>query len=137
MDVIRRVLFDASFWISLRDEREPQYRYAREVVRRLLSDKVLLVVTPLILAEVHAYFSKTPHRARQILDDFENNPVIVCEQLSAADQTEAVRLLRKHRDKSYSFCDAMSFVVMRRLGIRHAASFDEHFRQFGEFQIVL
>lgn len=132
----RRVLLDASFWISLRDEKEPEYKKAQIITRQLFSERVQLVITPLILAETHAYYSRSPHRARQILDDFENNPVMHCEPLLPADQQEAIGLLRQHRDKAYSFCDAVSFALMRRLGIRHAATFDAHFRQFGEFEII-
>ena len=131
-----RVLLDASFWIALRDQREPQFAKAQAVARQLFKEKVQLVITPFILAEVHAYFSRSPHLTLQILNDFENNPVMCCESLTSADQREAIAILRKHRDKAYSFCDAVSFALMRRLGIRQAASFDDHFRQFGEFEII-
>ncbi|MDB6057270.1 MAG: hypothetical protein JWO95_1114, partial [Verrucomicrobiales bacterium] len=39
-------------------------------------------------------------------------------------------------DKDYSLCDALSFVIIRRIGLRQAASFDKHFRQFGEFEVL-
>jgi len=129
-------MLDASFWISLRDEREARHPRAIELTRALLRERVGFVVTPLVLAETHAYFTRSSQRRQQILDDFEHNPAISCEPILASDQAEALRLLRQHRDKSYSFCDAFSFVVMRRLGLRRAASFDEHFHQFGEFEVV-
>ena len=131
-----RVLLDASFWIALRDAREPLFGRAQIITRHLFKERVQLVITPFIVAETHAYFSRSPHLALQILKDFENNPVMHCEPLTPADQREAIMILRKHRDKAYSFCDAVSFVLMRRLKIRQAASFDEHFRQFGEFEII-
>lgn len=40
---------------------------------------------------------------------------------------DAIALLQKRRDKSYSLCDAVSFVVMRRAGIRDALTTDRHF----------
>ena len=132
----RRLFLDSSFWISLRDEKEPEHKRAGDIVRSLLDQKEHLVITPLIVAETHAYFARAPHRARQILDDFESNPVMICELLSPGDQQAAIRLLREQRDKSYSFCDAVSFAVMRRLGIKRVATFDEHFRQFGEFEVI-
>jgi len=134
---MRRACFlDSSFWICLRDEQERGHPRAREIIQRLGTENALLVVTPLILAETHAYFCRAPRRALQILDDLENNPVMRCEPLFPADQEAAIRLLRQYTDKSYSFCDAFSFVIMRRLGLRRVLSFDEHFRQFGEFEIV-
>ncbi len=39
-------------------------------------------------------------------------------------------------DKGWSFTDCTSLVVMQRLGIQRAFSFDAHFRQFGTVTIV-
>ena len=136
MDMNRRVFLDSSFWIVLRDEREPGHRQAQRLMQTLLAEKNSLVVTVLVFAETHAYFSKTPFRSRQILDDFENNPILISEPVSPADEKTAIALLRQQHDKNYSLCDAISFVVMRRLHIRQAATFDSRFRQFGEFEII-
>ncbi len=42
----------------------------------------------------------------------------------------------KHRDKSWSFTDCFSFLVMRASGIRDALTSDAHFRQAG-FNVLL
>jgi predicted nucleic acid-binding protein len=131
-----RVFLDSSFWILLRDPREPEHSRVVELTRRLLQNRDQLVITEFILAETHAYFCRSAARARQILDDFEHNRAIHCEPTGPADRSEALSLLRLHRDRQYSWCDAISFVVMRRMGIRRAASADQHFRQIGEFEVV-
>lgn len=43
---------------------------------------------------------------------------------------------RSHVDKNYSLCDALSFVVMERLGIGEAVAYDRHFREYGRFVIL-
>ena len=48
----------------------------------------------------------------------------------------AWELFRTYTDKEWSFTDCTSKVVMERLGITHAFSFDHHFRQFGTIVIV-
>jgi len=131
-----RIFMDSSFWILLRDETGPQHRRIVDVARQLLGNRTQLVVTELVLAETHAYFSRAPLRSLQILDDFENNRAIHCEAARPVDQQEAIQLLRRYRDKAWSYCDAMSFAVMRRMGIRKAASADHHFRQIGEFEVI-
>ena len=131
-----RVFMDSSFWILLRDSKEPEHGRVVDVMRELLGNRGQLVVTEMVLAETHAYFCRSPIRSLQILDDFENNRAIHCEPAGPSDQQEAIQLLRQNRDKNYSYCDAMSFVVMRRLGIRKAASADHHFRQIGEFEVI-
>ncbi|MCP5521891.1 MAG: PIN domain-containing protein [Verrucomicrobiales bacterium] len=130
------VFLDASVWIALRDPREPRHAEAQRVVAQVLRGRSGFVVTPLIFAETHAYFTRSRLRRTQVLDDFEKNPVIRCEPTLASDHAEAIRLLRDYTDKAWSFCDAVSLVVMRRLGLRRAASFDQHFRQFGELEII-
>lgn len=130
------VLLDASFWIALRDAREPYHSRARLLTQQLLAARTGFVFTTLILAETHAYFSRSPLMRAQILDDAQKNPVLRWEPVSPADELEAIKLLRQHRDKSYSLCDAVSFVVMRRLRLQRAATFDDHFRQFGEFGVL-
>jgi predicted nucleic acid-binding protein len=132
----RRLFVDASFWIALRDPFEAKYDQARRLMERLIENREHFVITLLVFAETHAYFAKAQFRSKQILDDFEQNPVFDCEEVSLRDQQEAIRLLRQYRDKSFSFCDAVSFVVMRRLGLRRVASLDDHFRQFGEFDVI-
>ncbi len=37
----------------------------------------------------------------------------------------------RHRDKSYSFTDCTSFLVMQELKLRHALTTDTHFHQMG------
>lgn len=49
---------------------------------------------------------------------------------------EAIRLLEARLDKSYSLCDAVSFVLMKQRSMRDALTTDRHFEQEG-FQRLL
>jgi len=46
---------------------------------------------------------------------------------SAEEEREAFAYFERHRDKSYSIVDCLSFVVMERRGIREAWAVDEDF----------
>jgi len=48
----------------------------------------------------------------------------------------AWNVFRRFTDKAWSFTDCVSYVVMQRLKISTACSFDEHFRQFGTVAVV-
>ena len=89
-----------------------------------------------VICEIHAAFSRNRRRRALVLEDLWNNPVVKIEGISHQDEASAIEILSANSDKTYSLCDALSFAVMRRLNIRRAVSFDKHFRQFGEFEII-
>ena len=119
-----QVLLDASFWIALRDPREPRHGQARRAAARLLRQRTRFVFTSFVLAETHAYFSRSPASAQRRFWTTRNKTRrCIGNRSSQSDETAAVALLRQHRDKEYSLCDAISFVVMRRLGISPGGGF--------------
>ena len=130
------VFLDASFWISYRDPRENNSKRARRALEKEFQQRSIFVTTLPVICEIQAYFARHPTLRFMILDDLWQNPVLRIEEVTIDDQDQAIDLLRSHRDKAYSLCDSISFVVMRRLGVRRVASYDEQFRQFGEFEIV-
>lgn len=50
--------------------------------------------------------------------------------------TEAVVLMRARQDKSYSLCDAVSFVLMRQRSLTEALTTDKHFVQEGFVRLL-
>lgn len=49
---------------------------------------------------------------------------------------EAMQLLIERQDKTYSLCDAVSFVLMRQRGITEALTTDRHFEQEGFMRLL-
>ena len=131
-----RVFLDASFWIAYREPREERSPRAHEILRQLFQARSRFVTTFPVLCEIQAYFSRHAARRLTVLADLWQNPIVDFEDVTYRDQQSAISLLRDHRDKSFSLCDASTFVVMRRLGLRRVLTFDHHFRQFGHFDII-
>jgi uncharacterized protein len=52
-------------------------------------------------------------------------------RVEAVVEESALALISRYRDKDFTLTDATSFVLMERLGIRHAFTFDDDFRQYG------
>jgi len=130
------IFVDASFWVIYRDMDELRQPLASRIVAELFREKARLVTTLPVICEIHAYFARRPAIRQTILKELCENPIVTVEEISQQDQKNARELLRMNDDKSYSLCDALSLVVMRRLKIRRAASFDKHFHQFGEFEVI-
>jgi hypothetical protein len=51
-----------------------------------------------------------------------------------SDFDEAWQVYRRFDDKGWSFVDC-SYAVIKRLSIKRAFAFDEHFRQFGDIEV--
>ena len=47
-----------------------------------------------------------------------------------------LKLLQARTDKTYSLCDAVSFVIMRERGMREALTTDKHFEQEGFIRLL-
>lgn len=50
---------------------------------------------------------------------------------------KAFNLLKDRLDKSYSLCDAVSFIVMRERGVTEALTTDRHFEQEGFVKLLM
>ena len=75
-------------------------------------------------------------RALQIGDSLIRQEIARIEWVSPDDMENAWRVYASYHDKDWSFTDCVSRVVMERLGVTKAFSFDEHFRQFGTVTVV-
>lgn len=131
-----RVFLDSSFWIAFRDARQSHHSQARAVVAALFRERAAFVSTPFVFAETHATFARSRAIREAIIADFWDNPLMHLAEVTDSDHREALDLLRGNGDKSYPFCDAISFVIIRRLELRRVAAFDDHFRQFGGFELL-
>jgi predicted nucleic acid-binding protein len=130
------IFLDSSFWITYRDEDEARHPQARRIVVELFRERARFVTTLPVACEICASFSRDLPGRGQVLDDLFANPLVAIEDVSPGDQKEAIKLLQTNRDKTYSLCDAISFVMIRRLQIKRAASFDRHFKQRCGFEVL-
>lgn len=64
------------------------------------------------------------------------NPCIAFVWVEEHDHRAAVDLLRARRDKEYSLCDAVSFLLMRRHNLTEALTTDHHFEQEGFIRLL-
>lgn len=133
---MNRVFIDSSFWITYREESDARHFEAKRILADLFHQRTHFVVTVPVVCEIHANFSRNQRKRALILKDLCHNPLVMIEDVLHQDQKEALELLSIHQDKTYPLCDAISFVIMRRLKITRVAAFDIHFRQFGEFEII-
>jgi predicted nucleic acid-binding protein len=71
------------------------------------------------------------HIATRFLHGLARAPRIRLIHVEPILEEEALRWLRRHDEREYSFVDATSFAVMRDLGLREALAFDGDFSANG------
>ncbi len=124
------MLLDTSGLLCLNAFPEPFHGEACE----LFDSAVTRVTHNYVLAEfvALAHARRLPRvAALAFLDDLYASPEVEVHWVEPTLHFEAENLLKKRVDKTYSLCDAVSFVLMRRLGIQEALTTDHHFEQEG------
>lgn len=71
------------------------------------------------------------------MNDLLENPDIETVWINELLHRAAVKLLVARQDKTYSLCDAVSFVLMRQRGVTDALTTDHHFEQEGFRRLLL
>jgi uncharacterized protein len=128
----RRVFVDSSAHFALIDQDDDHHREAATIVERLIDGRYRFFTTNTVIIEAHALILATLgiERAAAFLQGTGRTSIRVIRS-RASDEERAVALILRYRDKRFSFTDAISFVVMERLGISRALTFDRDFAQYG------
>jgi predicted nucleic acid-binding protein len=124
---------DSSGLYAVLDRGDTSHQRAVDQFHALSTAGTRLVLTNFIRAEAHALIlNRLGHAvADRFLTDLSRMPPGSFIRVSQADEQAALDLIARYRDKDFSLTDATSFVVTERLGITHAFSFDDDFRQYG------
>lgn len=121
---------DTSFWVALRYRRDDRHPAARTVWGAVSGP---LLTTNLVVGETWTFLARRSghERAVQFIEAVGKMPRLTVRHVDEDTENEAWRWLRRHDERSYSFVDATSFVLMRRLRLREALAFDGDFAAAG------
>ncbi len=127
------LFLDTSYLIAVESADDQHHKTASTHWRDLLKSSRPLVTSSYVLVEVvtllnnRRLHSKAVELGNNLLSSRLFNVVHVNEELFY----EAWSYFQKHKDKRYSLTDCVSFVLMEKLGIEEALTFDKHFVQAG------
>ncbi len=127
------VFVDASAFQANAIANDHHHREATGTFEGLRSQRRPLFTSNLVVAEAHALIGRSLG-ARTALRWVSDLAVRILYQ-EEGDHHAVISLLSRYRDKTFSYADAFSFVLMERFGARTAFTFDDDFRQFG-FQVL-
>jgi uncharacterized protein len=125
------IFVDTSYWVALRNRRDPRHAEAARLLE--LHQLGPLITTNHVRGETWTFLRRRAgHRsAVGFLDAVERSPRTRLATLSEDLEADALRWLRRHDEREYSFVDATSFSVMRAMRIREALAFDGDFAAAG------
>jgi predicted nucleic acid-binding protein len=130
------VLLDTSGLLCYVHRDEPQHEKTVQLVdgagSRLLTHSHVLA--ELIALALVRRLPRT--KVLEFVVDLVDNPDIEIVWVDESLHREAMQLLVNRQDKTYSLCDAVSFVLMRQRGISDALTTDRHFEQEGFIRLL-
>jgi predicted nucleic acid-binding protein len=126
------LFLDTGFLIAL-NAADDQYHKRAVDHWRLIGRTSLLLTTTYIVDEVVTFFNSRGRHERAVAL---GNLLITSGWVELLHVDEDLfragwDYLVKHADKQYSLTDCISFVVMNRMGLHEALTFDAHFEQAG------
>jgi predicted nucleic acid-binding protein len=127
------LFLDASYILALEIANEQNHQVAFSYWQSLDRNKTKLVTTSYIFDEVVTFLNsrRLHNKAVEVGNKLLNSRSIQFIHVDDSLFLEAWLLFQKYDDKSYSLTDCISFLVMEKLKIKMALTFDNHFNQAG------
>jgi uncharacterized protein len=127
------VFLDTGYVLALELSQDQNHLRAVEHWRQNAMALPVLVTTSYVFDEIVTYFNSRGHHEKAVNVGYMllRSQAVKLVHVEEALFYESWEYFQQHRDKSYSLTDCVSFVVMRKFGIRKAYAFDRHFVQAG------
>ena len=125
------IFVDTSFWVAVRNRRDVNHEQATQLLRD--NAGAALFTSSQVRGETWTFLRRRAGHGAAVdfLDAIERSPRLQVIWINQDFETEALRWLRRHDEREYSFVDATSFALMRARKIRSALAFDGDFAAAG------
>ena len=130
----RRIFIDTGAFLALEDESDKHHDDAiRFRDRDLLVRDYRLITTSYVLDETLTLVRRRLgiYPSIDLSKKMRRSQIVKVVYISKEAEEKALDLFEKYDDKSFSFTDCVSFVIMKELSIEEAFTFDDHFSQMG------
>jgi predicted nucleic acid-binding protein len=125
------IFVDTSFWVALRNRRDAHHDEALELLDQHAAEP--LVTSNHVRGETWTFLRRRSGHGAAVdfLDAVRDSPRLEVMFADGDVEDEALRWLRRHDEREYSFVDATSFALMRTRRIRDVLAFDGGFTAAG------
>jgi uncharacterized protein len=133
-----KVFIDTAAWIALANVDDELHPRASQIMSRLLTQKIRLVTTELVLLEVADALAAPNLRSNtiQFINRLRQTPILRIIPLSEDLLADGWTLYSQRLDKGWGLTDCTSFAVMLSEQIAEAFTSDRHFEQAGFIKLL-
>ncbi len=134
---MKAMFVDTAGWVAAADASDPAFRQVCEARDLWLEEGGLLVTTDYVCDETLTLLRMKLglEAAETWWRQLESSSRLKFEAINYERAERARALFFRHKDKTYSFTDCTSFVVMKELNMHKSLTLDNHFRQMG-FEVL-
>jgi predicted nucleic acid-binding protein len=131
------IFVDTSFWAAMRNRRDDHHDAAVALLESQGGEP--FVTTNHVRGETWTFLRRRVGHASAVdfVTELERSAHLQIVFVGPEIEDDAIRWLRRHDERPYSFVDATSFLVMRDLKIRDVLTFDSDFTAAGFRQVSL
>ncbi len=128
--MMRALFADTAYYLALLNADDGLHIQARQLTVDLTAG---MVTTDWVLTEVADALSRPPVRRTviQFVRDLRSDPQVRVVPSTRRLFDAGLDLFSRRLDKGWTLTDCISFVVMKRLGLKEALTADRHFQQAG------
>ncbi|MBI5208228.1 MAG: PIN domain-containing protein [Candidatus Firestonebacteria bacterium] len=136
------IFIDTSAWIALEDRKDINHQKALEIKNELFISRSRLITTNYILDETYTLMLLNVGYRKTVefkykLDEFIKNNLVIVYYITSEIEHIAWKIFEDfNKDKTWSFTDCASKVIIEKVGLREIFTFDHHFEQMG-FKVLL
>ncbi len=130
------IFVDTGGWIAMAVARDQFYKKAASYYQKISKTHVLLITSNYVLAETYTRIRYDDGHSmavqfNSIIQEAIKVGRLHLEWVTPAVHKEAWKMFENYADHVFSFVDCTSFVIARRVRVKEAFGFDDHFKIMG------
>ena len=131
------LFIDSSAYIAFYNKRDKNHDKALSFINKIKNKElgpVIFYTSDYIFDETVTTIlalTKNKKYATKIGESIRNSKITRIIKINDEIFDEAWKLFKTYRDKLWSFTDCTSFIIMKKINIKTAFSFDKHYKQAG------
>jgi len=131
------IFLDTSAFLAIENKKDTHHQEAVVFRDSSLKAGKAFITTDYILDESYTLirFRAGHHIAVQFGEALRGSQLLWVEHISPEVIEKAWQLFKNFSDHDFSFSDCTSFIIMERLHIQTAFTFDHHFKEYGRFTV--